>query len=57
MSFENPKIKIVGIVFQSVHGNKFYSRYYVDKNDPRADQELSKEESQRKLEKVVKNKV
>ena len=49
MSFENPRIKVTGIVFQNKHGSKYYSNYFLTSKEGRSDFDLSKEEYQRKF--------
>lgn len=56
-SFENPKIKITGVVFQNKHGSKYYSRYYTSKKDNKTDNDLSVEQNQRKLEQGMRHKI
>ena len=50
MSFENPRIKVAGIVFQNKHGSKYYSNYFLSSKEARSDFDLTKEEYQRKFE-------
>lgn len=56
-SFDNPSIKITGILFQNNHGSKYYANYYLSSKDPKADIDLSIEASQNKFEQGLLNKV
>ena len=47
MSFLNPQIKVIGIVFQNSHGSKYYSRYYL--SDKNKDLDLCDPIAQKKL--------
>lgn len=49
MSFQNPKINVIGVVFQNKHGTKYYSRYYMNKKEGKGEYDLSNEENKRKL--------
>jgi hypothetical protein len=51
MSFENPKIKVVGIVFfEKKHGRKYYSKYYTTKKEATPSFDLSLPDNQAKFE-------
>lgn len=56
-SFENPRIKITGVVFQNKHGSKYYSHYYTTKKDAKLDNDLSVDKNQRKLEQGMRHKI
>lgn len=50
MSFENPRIKVTGVVFQNKYGSKYYSNYFLAPKEHRGDFDLATPDSQRKFE-------
>lgn len=56
-SFDNPSIKITGILFQNNHGSKYYANYFLHSRDSKTDIDLSTETGQTKFEQGLLNKV
>jgi hypothetical protein len=58
MSFQTPKIKILGITYQNKHGSKYYSKYYIDSKETKFYPiDFTQTESIKKFEQGLQNKI